>query len=75
MVIWKQVSNRHITSKLCTVIFARKRDNFRKLCTEILFRFQWQIERWGNSKDEMVKGRVGPVCWAGYRLVVEITTE
>ena len=35
------VSDRHITSKLWTVIYACKRDNFIKLCAEIL----WQIEK------------------------------
>ena len=27
-----------------TVINARKRDNFKKLCAEMLFRFWWEIE-------------------------------
>ena len=40
-----QVSDRHITSKLWTVIHARKGDNFNKLCAEMLFRLQWQIEK------------------------------
>ena len=28
-----------------TVIYARERDHFRKLYAEIMFRFQWQIEK------------------------------